>query len=77
MVGVQFMDYTEEQTSRVYGPYDSVQITYDTLVVGEDMELAAFDVDLAGWLTQDGVRYSDFVVAPWDSDWVVPDAPGR
>jgi hypothetical protein len=70
-IGVQFLSYADETTSKVYGPYDSLQVTYDVLRSDDDDEIASFTNDR--WMAPDKVFYSDFVVAAWDSEWSEPD----
>jgi hypothetical protein len=52
-----------EAQSRVYGPYDWIQGTYNTLRAGEngEIELATYTHDF--WITEDGEEWSDFVIS--------------
>ena len=79
-IGITFLDLPSERESETFGPYEYVQGTYDLLragtLAGDDLFLATRYADekghSLGWKVMapphetDPVRYSDFVVAPWE-----------
>lgn len=60
---VTFVCGQENRFSPTLGPYPFVQLTYDTVRVGEngETELAVFKD--GWWVTEDSQRWSDVIVA--------------
>ncbi len=61
-VTITFEYGQQDRFSDVFGPYPFVQITYDSIRVGEngDTHLADFVDGL--WVTQDGQKWSDVII---------------
>ena len=61
-VYIRFEYGQQDRFSEKFGPYEFVQVTYGSVRVGDDGDtfLAEFEEGL--WVTQDGQKWSDFVV---------------
>jgi predicted nucleic acid-binding protein len=66
---VTFEDLRAGRRSRAFGPYDFVQLTHDSLRVGEDGTILAALDDQGDWQVLDSrddaaaMRWSDVVIA--------------
>ncbi|HXN71502.1 MAG TPA: hypothetical protein VN861_03000 [Candidatus Acidoferrales bacterium] len=53
-----------EAESKVYGPFEWFQVTYATLRAGVDGDKDIADYINGYWITEDGEKWSDFIVKP-------------
>mgnify|MGYP001617056115 CR=1 FL=1 len=63
MATIQFECGQEDRQSKLYGPYPFVQLTYDSLRVGEDGDIFLANFVDGWWTTQDGQRWSDVIMS--------------
>jgi hypothetical protein len=66
MVKVRFECGCEDRMGEDLGPFEYVQATYDALTASPDGSIILAEYSGGWWVTQDGQRWSDFVVFKGD-----------
>lgn len=67
-VFIRFEYGQEDRVGEDLGPFEYIQMTYDTLTAGPDGEREIADLRDGLWVTEDGRTWSDFVVHGGGSD---------
>lgn len=62
MVTIEFFNFASGRHSPLYGPYEFVQVTYNSVRVGPDGDDFIAQYTHGYWMTEDDQRWTDFSV---------------